>query len=446
MKLNKITLKSLEDLKKHILSKTPSFYHSSMTSTVIPYDTIESYLSTIGVKEFTMVNLQSMPSSMSLGERGELHISGPVTWKEAKAFCHAEGRDIMTSPTEELASILSGFATSATGERFFGFGGLREQVISLEYLNSFGELRELKAENPIAEFKNLKAYQKAYEKFYQFKNAPFPRMEKETDVLIGTEGQLGVITSAVLKTTELNERTYIFIKLPKWEESIAPHMEVFEKVQSFRDQIFSCELLDSNSLDVLPEEERVSSSGDLIFLEVLTDSFEDVYEKLLGEFKLINEEDMFEVSRARCHALRMNVPRYTFERNARMGVVKKGTDVQVKEADFKELFEIYRSWSKLGIEYNLFGHFGDAHLHFNFMPRKDQASECQEHLVELYQKVVELTGSPFAEHGIGLIKQKFITDFLDEVQYDFFKVLKKDLDPENIFFPLGYLNLKEPIK
>ncbi|OUR98545.1 hypothetical protein A9Q84_03790 [Halobacteriovorax marinus] len=443
MKLNKLTLKSIADLRSHILSKTPSFYHSSMTSTVIPYDSIESYLSSIGIAEFTMVDLSTMPNFMEINERGELVISGAVTWKDAKAFCRSKGRDIMTSPTEELACILAGFATSATGERFFGFGGLREQVVSLEYCNAKAETCELQATKPIEDYTDLTEYQKSYEHFSEFKNAPFPRMVQETDLLIGTEGQLGVITGATLKTTELNERTYIFIKLPKWEESIKPHMEVFHKVQAFRDQVFSCELLDSNSLKVLPSEEQVSSSGDLIFLEVLTGSFEEVYEKLLGEFDFISEEDIFEISAARCHALRMNVPRYTFERNARMGVVKKGTDVQVKSANFEELFEIYRSWTKLGVEYNLFGHFGDAHLHFNFMPTKEQEEVCQEQLLQLYKKVLELGGSPFAEHGIGLIKQKFIKNYLSSTQYDFFKVLKQEMDPENIFFPVGYLNLKE---
>lgn len=441
MKLNKLSPKSIEELIVHIQSKTPSFYHSSKTSTVIPYDQVEEYLEALGYDELTMVDLTGLPSFMEIDNSGHLTIQGPVSWQEAKAYCHSKGRDIMTSPTEELACILAGFATSATGERSFGFGTLREQVISLDYINSRGEVRSLDSLKPLEENNELLEYQRRYAQYSKFKNAPFPRMEAETDLLIGTEGQLGVITKATLRTTSLEERSYIFIRLPRWEENLTGHMELFSKVQSFRDSIYSCELLDSNSMSVLPQEERVVDSGDLIFLEVQASSFERVYEELISTFETINEEDIFEMPAAKCSRLRMNVPRYTFERNSRMGVVKKGTDVQVSPEDFEKLLLIYKEFTLLGVDYNLFGHFGDAHLHFNFLPAKDKVSLCQEKLEELYRKVKDIGGSPFAEHGIGLIKQKFITDFLAPQNYVVFDKLKNEHDPENIFFPQGFLNL-----
>ncbi|CBW25558.1 putative dehydrogenase [Halobacteriovorax marinus SJ] len=443
MKLNKLTPRELSQLQAHIRGKTPSFYFSSQTSTVIPYDRIEEVLQEQGVEEFSLVNLSELPKSMHLDEENRLHVIGPVCWKEAKAFCHSKGRDIKTSPTEELASILAGFATSATGERCFGFGTLRDQVRELEYINHLGEISRLSAESLLAANDDLLKYQESYDKFKAFKNAPFPRLEKETDLLIGTEGQLGVITSALLETTPLEARSYIFIKLPRWEEDYQSHLEVFERVQSFRDRIYSCELLDSNSMDVLPPDERVVDEGDIIFLEVKSAAFENVYEDLISKFTTICEEDIFEVPAAKCAELRMNVPRYTFERNSRMGVVKKGTDIQVEAKDFKNLLDLYRKFSGLGIDYNLFGHFGDGHLHFNFLPDKSLVDTCQQKLEELYDQMSELRASPFAEHGIGIIKQKFIKKFLNKTHYRMFKVLKEEHDPENIFFPNGFLSLRE---
>ena len=137
----------------------------------------------------------------------------------------------------------------------------------------------------------------------------------------------------------------------------------------------------------------------------------------------------------------MKVPRLTFERNSQMGVVKKGTDVQMPTDKFKNLLDIYREMGKVGIEYNLFGHFGDAHLHFNFMPTKNDASKCDEILENLYKQVKELQGSPFAEHGIGLIKQKFIKEFYTQDQLEFFQILKQVYDPKNKFFPTGFMSI-----
>ena len=53
-----------------------------------------------------------------------------------------------------------------------------------------------------------------------------------------------------------------------------------------------------------------------------------------------------------------------------------------------------------------------------------------------------MEGSPFAEHGIGLLKQKYIKDFWNENQRCVFKDLKKVFDPYNQFFPQGFFNLK----
>ncbi|WP_127718113.1 FAD-binding oxidoreductase [Halobacteriovorax sp. HLS] len=442
MKLNKITINSKEALADHIKSGKASYYYSSATSTVIPYDKIESYLSHLDGDDLFWVNLSTMPEEMELDDSGVLTISGPVTWQSAKQYCRSKGRDIMTSPTEELASVLSGLATSATGERCFGFGTLRDQVEQIEYCSDKGEFILLNSSREIEESEALRRYRETYSRYIDFKNAPFPRMLNETDQLIGTEGQLGVVTQAKIRTTTFDERTFIFIKLPRWEQEMIAHLEVFEKVQSFRDRIFSCELLDFNSMKNLPEQEKVTSEGDIIFLEVKTKSFEAIYDELLSSLIHIREEDIFEVSASRCNQLRMNVPRYTFEMNLKMGVVKKGTDVQVSVQDFPTLLEFYREWTRLGIDYNLFGHFGDGHLHFNFLPTAVQVDQCQEKLVELYDFISELGGSPFAEHGIGLIKQKFITNFWEEAQYNFFSELKRKMDPKNIFFPLGFLSLK----
>jgi FAD/FMN-containing dehydrogenase len=126
--------------------------------------------------------------------------------------------------------------------------------------------------------------------------------------------------------------------------------------------------------------------------------------------------------------------------NTRMGVTKKGTDVQVAPQNFIDLLSFYRNLSKLGIQYNLFGHFGDAHLHFNFMPTPEQNNFCNHQLEELYKKVLEWHGSPFAEHGIGLLKKKFIGPFFSDHQKMVFRELKNIYDPKGQFFPEGFMS------
>jgi len=442
------TFSSTDEVSKHLADGGATFYHTSKTSTVVPYEILEKALGASD-KDVVVGDLSVIKPEMRLDDDKNLVVRGAVTWKDAKEFCLSKGREIGTSPTEELAGVLSGLATSCTGERAFGFGTLRNQVVSCKFLDYEGKEYDLFRDKKLVELPFLsdsselfKKYGESFNTYSEYKNAPFPRMESETDLMIGTEGQLGVITEATLETTPAADVIYLFLMLPKWEEDDRLHLEVFHAVQNLRDKVYAVELIDENSLQVLPAEERPAVGKDLIFLEVNSAYFEELYEKFLSKLDM-PEEDIFEIAPKKCRELRMNIPRLTFEQNSRMGVTKKGTDVQVSKEKFGDLLSYYRKFSELGIPYNLFGHFGDAHLHFNFMPKPEEEATCQKELEGLYEAVRTWNGSPFAEHGIGIIKQKFIHSYLEEVHFNMFKLLKSKLDPREVLFPQGFMTMGE---
>jgi glycolate oxidase len=424
----------LEALKEHLKTHTPTFYHSSRTSTVIPYDKLESEFKT----PLVVGDLSRIPGEMKM-HGDNLVIRGAVNWQEADQFLKARGRAIMTSPTEQLALVLAGIATSCTGERCFAFGNMRRQVVRLKYLDFNGVERELHADRPFPTVDGLADYQNAFAAYRDYKNAPFPRFEFETDLLIGTEGQLGIVTEVELMTTAHDDVTHLFMLLPRWEENFAPHMEIYQSVQHFRGAVISCELLDANCMAYLKPDERLGVNQDVIFLEILSADFERVYGELLGELKLTSPDNVFEITSAKFHSVRAGVPRGVFEENSKMGVKKMGTDCQVAPTHFQALMETYRDLAKMGVRYNLFGHFGDAHLHYNYMPRPEDTARCQAEFEKLYARVLSWHGSPFAEHGIGLLKQKFIKPFISSEQRRTWKALKLTHDPHGQFFPAGFM-------
>ncbi len=438
--------KSYDELKEFIQSKEPVLFVSSQTSTVIPYPLLEERLASWcekqGIEKLVLGDLTSMPSNMELLDNGNLYIKGSVNWEEAIAFCQKHGRTIKTYPTEQLACIPAGVATSATGERCFGFGTLREQVISLKFMDGEGTIHTLQKKNPLEPFPELQAYQEAYLPYQALKNGPFPRLKVETDLVIGAEGQLGPILEVELETTPYEEVRYFFIHLPCWEEDDTPHLELFQKVQAFRGNVLSCEILDKHSMQLLPEQDRLKQDRDIIFLEIRgeEEAFDDVFENLLFGFESIDDEWIFEIPEERFHQIRAGVPRAIFENNQRLGVEKKGSDVQVRQENFKDLLAFYRKGKDVGLPYFLFGHFGDAHLHYNFTPKTSQVELCNIYFKGLYDRVLKWKGSPFAEHGIGLIKQRYIRNFHSETQYKVFKALKTKYDPNNIFFPMGFMS------
>ncbi len=440
MALKKINFKTKEDLISHIKEHEPTFYYSSRTSTVIPYDKLETIYQD---ENFFLGDLSQLPSSMELNAANNLVITGPVSWTEAKQYLRSHGRNIKTAPTEDLALITSGAATSATGERCFHFGNLRSQIKSITYLDYKGEEKTLLQSEELKDnIPSLDSYKKDFTKYQDFKNAPFPCLETQTDLMIGTEGQLGVITGLEIETAEDFQVNHLFMLIPKWEQNFENHLEIANKIQNFRDKVILCEFIDANSFEYLPAADRPNQEMDALFFEVKSEFFEDFYENFLSDLSFINEELVFELSEAKFHHTRASIPRAVFEENSRMGVIKMGTDVQVSLDNFKTLLSIYKSFTQIGVKYNLFGHFGDAHLHFNFMPSADQTGQCQKQFEQMYHQVKELGGSPFAEHGIGIIKQKFITEFWTPSIFNTFKELKSIHDPHNQFFPQGFMNLK----
>lgn len=442
MVMTHTVFKDLAQLREYVKSGRPTLFHSSKTSTVIPFENIA--VEVLG-------DLSHLPKKIEINGNGHLVVSSSICWKEAREFLKGKGWEIMAAPTEELACICAGVATSATGERTFGFGTLREQIVSLTYMNYEGAIKVLKSESFLSDHEIFKdpvssklliEYQKESLNYKSFKNAPFPRLSNETDLMIGTEGQLGLVLEAELKLVKSKSVSFIMIHMPRWEEDYLPHLELLTKIQNLRGKILSCELLDWNSLEHLKQEDRPAKDKDVLFLEVLTEEFEPLYENLLSQMDLLKVEDIFEISAEKFHSIRVLVPRSIYELNAKMKVSKKGTDTQVSPKNFIELLDLYREFTKMGVRYNLFGHFGDHHLHFNFMPKADEENKCILALENFYIKIAEIGGSPFAEHGIGLLKQKFIKNYLKEIHFDMYATLKDKFDPEGAFFPQGYMSMR----
>ncbi len=393
------------------------------------------------------MDLSQLKSQLEWKDSETIKIKGATSWLELKNFAQLKGRRVMTSPTEEYAGVLAGLATSCTGEHAFGYGTLRDQVESCRFINYAGERMLLEKNQSIKscglDHLLIEDYLKCYERYRFFKNAPFPRLQQATDLMIGSEGQLGVITEAVVKTALLEPSDYYFILVPRWELNCSAHIEIVHKIQNYRGKVLTVELVDWNSLACLPKTEwNQKVNHDVIFMEVLCKYSEEIFENLIADMESISMDDVFSFDEIRFNRLRKAVPRFINEMNSRKGIIKTGTDVQVSVAEIEHLFAYYQEFTKVGIKYNLFGHLGDAHLHFNFLPDHEQTKKCDDLLQTFYKEISFWNASPFAEHGIGLIKQKHMHNFWNETILSMFKHCKEIFDPKGIFFPQGYMGTK----
>ena len=107
---------------------------------------------------------------------------------------------------------------------------------------------------------------------------------------------------------------------------------------------------------------------------------------------------------------RHSMPELAFQETKKVDGISVITDTIVPPENFKEsLSEIHHVIQKAKIEYLLFGHLGDCHLHFHLIPAKGQ----QEVAFDVYNEIIKISsnlgGVYSAEHGTGKRKK---ADFL----------------------------------
>ena len=95
------------------------------------------------------------------------------------------------------------------------------------------------------------------------------------------------------------------------------------------------------------------------------------------------------------------------------------------------------------VAYAIFGHMGDYHLHFNFLPRSaTELDEMKKAAIRLAKKAIELKGTITAEHGVG--KKAYREGGVDkpylEIMYgrqgvESIAAIKHELDPNWILNP-----------
>jgi D-lactate dehydrogenase (cytochrome) len=113
-------------------------------------------------------------------------------------------------------------------------------------------------------------------------------------------------------------------------------------------------------------------------------------------------------------------------------VHKIGTDMAVPIAALREYLKFYRDTLEAqGMEYVVFGHVGDAHLHVNMIPRNnEEVKQGMDNYMLFAKKAVELGGTVAAEHGIGKLKRPFLEVMYGQDGIREMQSVKAALDPK----------------
>ena len=261
------------------------------------------------------------------------------------------------------------------------------------------------------------------------------------DVMIGSEGTLGVITKVLLK----------LIPKPAAKKTMVATFDAMDAAaQTVSDiiaaQIIPCtlEFLDRTTIHCVEDFAKVGLPLDceaLLLME--TDGHPAaVAEEAAKMEDLAKANGAKEVRVAKDDAEAAQLA--TARRSAFSALARLAPTIILEDATVprSELAHMIRFVAEVAKKYELkigtFGHMGDGNLHPTFLTderNKDEMRRVHEAFTEIFDEAIRLGGTITGEHGIGLAKKEFLPKFAGPAQMRVMRELRKALDPKGILNP-----------
>ncbi len=375
----------------------------------------------------------------------------------------AEGLFYPPDPTEWSCQIGGTVATNASGARSFKYGATREFVVGLRVVLPDGEVRQMKRGEALDADVKIPTYwrpnvRKNVSGF--FNDEPLDAI----DLFIGSEGTLGVVTEIELSVLPKPEGFFSGIIFFAKNDDLLAFVDAV-KSRSFGSRgnpvaiapgsdinAALVEYFDDRALAFIAEKfpETPAGMAGAIFFEqettaenedALLEAWNDLLEKHNAELD-VSWFTTTEQDREKMRAFRHALPVSVNERVVRNKQKKIGTDMAVPDETFPGFLKFYKdTLDASGIDYVIFGHIGDCHLHANLLPKDDAEAERARHLYGRFvAQAVMLGGTVSAEHGIGKLKSKYLYVMMGERYMNEMAELKRAFDPKGI---LGRGNMIE---
>jgi len=376
----------------------------------------------VPLKGGILLDTSLMNRFLELDERNmTLTLEPGVLLMEVAKYVEERGFFYPPDPGEKTATIGGNISTNAGGMRAVKYGVTRDYVRGLEVVLPNGEVLELGGK--VA--KNSSGY-------------------SLKDLIVGSEGTLGIVTRATLR----------LLPLPKFKISLlVPFPELATAIRAVPEVIRSASM--PTAVEFM--EREVILAAEKFQARKFPDNSADAYLLLTFDGASQEEIDLAYDSAAKIclGAGAMDVfISDTQERNesiwsargAFLEAIKSSTtdmdecDVVVPRSHVAD-FVLYSKEleRKHAMRIRSFGHAGDGNLHIYVL--KDELDDVtwerklQAVFADLYAKARELKGQVSGEHGIGFAKRKFLAETLAPEALTLMRGIKGVFDPKNLLNP-----------
>lgn len=263
-----------------------------------------------------------------------------------------------------------------------------------------------------------------------------------TQLIVGSEGTLGIVTKAVLKLLPLPKHDLLMlVPFKNAENACAAVSAIFTagytpSAMEFmeRDALEWVMRFVDNSIVAI--EENIQAH---LLIEVDGNEVNVLMKEIEGISEIVMNFDCGDIlfaedvqQKAELWKLRRRVGEAVKSHS-----VYKEEDTVVPRAELPVLLKgVKNIGKKYGFHSVCYGHAGDGNLHVNII--KGDLSDAQwngslkEGIKEIFELVKQLGGTISGEHGVGLVQKEYLPIIFDAVQMRLMKQIKNIFDPNNI--------------
>lgn len=374
-------------------------------------------------------------------------------------------------PTEDSASIGGMVACNASGARSFHYGGTRKYVERLRVILYDGSVLDLKRGRDVADGrtfsvdttdgKTITGQLPTY-KMPAVKNAAGYFVQDNMDLLdlfIGAEGTLGVVSEIELSLIPVPA---VIWGITAFFPTEAAAVGFVGTVRQQANRPVAIEFFDANALNLLRnQKEHNPAFADLPTLD--DKAHTAVYVEYHGSDEVSVETAVMEMSEmivefegaedatwlasdkrelARLKSFRHAIPEAVNllidgRKKKEPLLTKLGTDLAVPDEYLENILSTYHhDLKERDLEYVIFGHIGDNHVHVNILPNDLAQYETGKELYLAWaEDVVKNGGTVSAEHGIGKLKKDMLKKMYAEEGINQMRTLKHSFDPSGKLNP-----------
>jgi glycolate oxidase len=335
----------------------------------------------------------------------------------------AKGLYYPPDPSSRGSCFIGGnLAENAGGPRAVKYGVTKDFVLNLEVVLANGDVIKTGANT----LKNSTGY-------------------NLTQLMVGSEGTLGIITQAVLKLVPLPKNNLLML-VPFYDAAKA--CEAVSAI--FRAGITpsALEFMERDAIDwVLQFVDDVHVPVDsAIQAHLLIEVDGNHVDALMSDCEVISNvvqefgcgEILFaddEAQKAQLWKLRRKVAEAV-----KSNSVYKEEDTVVPRYELPTLLRgVKEIGSRYGFRSVCYGHAGDGNLHVNIirgeLSDKQWNEELPQAIREIFSLCVRLGGTLSGEHGIGLVQRDYMDIAFNEAELNTMKAIKRVMDPNRILNP-----------